>query len=157
MGSIVSTKSITKMPARYLKKMCIRDRYGRKVPKHAHGTVNLGEWTSSGKTVTEAVVGLYDRITDKGLLVRRVTLSANHVLDEDCVVREQTFEQLTLFTDYEALEKAVYCMLRSRTVSYTHLDVYKRQDVDPLPPRPEIQMLRRTVPARRPGVTGVDM
>ena len=81
------------------------DRYGRKVPKHAHGTVNLGEWTSSGKTVTEAVLGLYDRITDKGLLVRRVTLSANHVLDEECAVRERTFEQLTLFTDYEALEK----------------------------------------------------
>ena len=37
--------------------------------------------------------------------MRRVTLSANHVLDEDCAVRERTFEQLALFTDYEALEK----------------------------------------------------
>ena len=41
------------------------DRYGRKIPRHAHGTVNLDSQTSSTKKITDAVMGLYDRIMDK--------------------------------------------------------------------------------------------
>lgn len=81
------------------------DHYGRRVPKHAHGTVNLGRQTSSGRLILEAVSGLYDRIVDQKLLVRRVTLTANHVVDEKNVKKEVSYEQLDLFTDYEALEK----------------------------------------------------
>lgn len=79
------------------------DRYGRKVPKHAHGTQNLKEKTSSTRIITDAVMELYDRIVDKNLLVRRITLSANKLVPESSL--EQTFEQLDLFTDYESLEK----------------------------------------------------
>lgn len=81
------------------------DRYGRKIPKHAHGTVNLDKQTSSAKRITEAVVGLFEKIADKNLLVRRIGISANHIADENAAVKEEKFEQLDLFTDYNALQK----------------------------------------------------
>ncbi|MCM1543173.1 MAG: DNA methylase [Blautia sp.] len=78
------------------------DRYGRRIPKHAHGTANLGCQTSSARLITDAVMDLYDRIVDPKLLVRRVTLAANHLADESEVRDIGHFEQLDLFTDYEA-------------------------------------------------------
>lgn len=82
------------------------DRYGRRVPKHAHGTENLGKYTSSTRLITDSMMKLYDRIVDKNLLVRRITLSAGHVIREtDIPDREPAFEQLDLFTDYTELEK----------------------------------------------------
>ncbi|MDE7201089.1 MAG: DNA methylase [Lachnospiraceae bacterium] len=83
------------------------DRYGRKVPKHAHGTTNLNVPSSSTKLIMDAVMALYDRIVDKNLLVRRITVAANHLIDEAAVHadKQDDFVQLNLFTDYEALEK----------------------------------------------------
>lgn len=81
------------------------DYYGREVPKHAHGTVNLGGMTSSTWIILDAVMGLYDRIVNPELLVRRVTVAANHVTDEAQGKMEEHFEQMDLFTDYEALER----------------------------------------------------
>lgn len=81
------------------------DHYGRRVPKHAHGTVNLDRQTSSARQIREAVEGLFDRIVNPDLLVRRINISANHVIREDEAKREESFEQLDLFTDYAALEK----------------------------------------------------
>lgn len=81
------------------------DRYGRSVPKHAHGTVNLKEQTSSTRTIVEAVLNLYDEIIHKNFLVRRIAIGANHVVDESLVRKEPVFEQLDLFTDYTALRK----------------------------------------------------
>ena len=82
------------------------DRYGRKVPKHAHGTINLDSPTSSARLVTEAVVKLYDRIVSRDLLVRRLYVTACRLAEENSLVREEKMEQMNLFTDYEALEKA---------------------------------------------------
>ncbi|MDE7266280.1 MAG: DNA methylase [Lachnospiraceae bacterium] len=83
------------------------DRYGRKVPKHAHGTTNLDEPSSSTKLIMDAVMALYDRIVDKNLLVRRITVTANHLTDETAIRagKQENFVQMDLFTDYEALEK----------------------------------------------------
>ena len=80
------------------------DHYGRKVPKHAHGTVNLKGGTSSTKEIMEAVLGLYDRIVNQDLLVRRITITANHVVAETLVKEKSAYEQLDLFTDYAALQ-----------------------------------------------------
>lgn len=82
------------------------DRYGRKVPKHAHGTTNLKRQTSSTKLITEAVMELYDRIVDENLLIRRINLTANKLVEESIVKKEETYEQLDLFTDYKAREEA---------------------------------------------------
>lgn len=78
------------------------DHYGRRVPKHAHGTTNLTRKTSSTRIITEAVMELYDRIVNPSLLIRRVTLTANHVTDEKSTVEENSYEQMNLFTNYGA-------------------------------------------------------
>ena len=74
------------------------DRYGRSVPKHAHGTANLAHFTSSTKLILEAVTALYDRIVDENLLVRRVNLTANNVLDEQAAQEREACEQLDFFS-----------------------------------------------------------
>ncbi len=77
------------------------DHYGRRVPKHAHGTVNLKEKTSSSKLIIDAVMELYDRIVDPQLLVRRINIAANRIVPEGEVREKSTDEQLDMFTDYE--------------------------------------------------------
>lgn len=81
------------------------DHYGRKIPKHAHGTANLGKHTSSTMLITAVVMELFDRIVDPSLLVRRLNIAANHVIPEDSISNEEPMEQINLFTDYSALEK----------------------------------------------------
>jgi DNA polymerase V len=80
------------------------DRYGRAVPKSAHGSTNLGRQTSSTKLILDAVTELFERVVDKSLLVRRINITANHVLDEATVQKTDSFEQLDLFTDYAAAQ-----------------------------------------------------
>ena len=70
------------------------DRYGRKVPKHAHGTTNLKRKTSSTMLITDAVMELYDRIVDKNLLIRRINITANKLVDESFSKEEETYEQI---------------------------------------------------------------
>ena len=83
----------------------VKDHYGRQIPKHAHGTINLGGHTSSTKKIMDATAELYDRIVDKSLLIRRLNIVANHVIDEaSAPKRGGDFEQLDLFTDYAAVE-----------------------------------------------------
>ncbi|MGN0106375.1 MAG: DNA methylase [Hominilimicola sp.] len=81
------------------------DYYGRKIPKHAHGTANLGQQTSSTKLIIGAVMELYDRIVNPDMLIRRVNIVANHVVDESAITQKSAFEQLDLFTDYDALQQ----------------------------------------------------
>ena len=80
------------------------DHYGRQVPKSAHGSINLGQHTSSTKIITEKVMELYDRIVDPQLTVRRMYVVANHVIDENNIEAPKP-QQLDFFTDYEALEQ----------------------------------------------------
>lgn len=79
------------------------DRYGRKIPKHAHGTANLKRHTASCRLMSEAVMELFDRIVNPQLTVRRIHISANHILDEQQIPATEMREQMDLFTDYEAL------------------------------------------------------
>lgn len=91
--------------SRYYTGPVTTDHYGRQIPKHAHGTVNLDRQTSSTRTIVEAMLGLFDRIVDKKLLVRRVNISANRVVSESSVEPSAPMEQMDLFTDYEELER----------------------------------------------------
>ena len=85
----------------------VTDRYGRKLPKHAHGTLNLGEYTASSRIIMDAAAQLFDKHVDKSLLIRRLNIVAGRILPEaDAPVREECYEQLDLFTDYEAREAA---------------------------------------------------
>ena len=81
------------------------DFYGRKVPKHAHGTASLDGYTSSTKKILAAVSELYDRIVNTDLLIRRINVTANHVKRESEAPPQIAMEQLDLFTDYTAREQ----------------------------------------------------
>ena len=80
----------------------VKDRYDRPVPKPAHGTVNLDRPTSSTRLLTEAALRFYDSNVHPKLLVRRVYITAEKVIPEETVSSEEQYEQLSLFTDYEA-------------------------------------------------------
>ena len=81
------------------------DRYGRSVPKHAHGTENLGEYTASSRKILRAATELFARIVNPDLLVRRMYLTASHVVGEAEAPEKDAYEQLDLFTDYRALSE----------------------------------------------------
>ena len=106
------------------------DRYGRQIPKHANGTANLGKYSSSSKLIIDAASGLFERIADKKLLIRRLYLTANRVKGEGSVPEDIGGEQLDIFTDYtkeeekrkaEALELA-----RERKKQEAMLDIKRK-------------------------------
>ena len=74
----------------------VKDRYGRMIPKSAHGTTNLSARCASQKQITQAILGLYDEIADKRLLQRRITLGADIYTKEEAA--QKTTEQLDFFT-----------------------------------------------------------
>lgn len=82
----------------------VYDRYGRALPKAAHGSVTLKQFTSSTRTIVEQTEMLFDRIVDPKLLVRRMTISAGRIVPEGDERTEKPCEQLQMFVDYEALE-----------------------------------------------------
>ena len=106
------------------------DRYGRAVPKHAHGTANLEEYTASTRRIVTAALELFDRIIDRGLLVRRFYLTAGRIAEEASAPDKKAFEQLDFFTDYSAVneqraqESAE--LDREKKIQRTMLDIKKR-------------------------------
>ena len=77
------------------------DHYGRQIPKHAHGTVNLPMYNSSTNLIVEGVVALFDRIADPNLLVRRLNLVACRILPEHMAAQPAEYTQLDFFSDPE--------------------------------------------------------
>ena len=102
------------------------DRYGRSVPKHAHGTINLDHKTSSNKIIGEAVMELYDRIIDNRLLTRRINVTANNVVNEEQAEKENNFEQIDLFTNYEELEIKQEKEKKERDLQKSILDIKRK-------------------------------
>ncbi len=82
----------------------VTDHYGRPLPRHASGTSNLPGMTASTRGITSAMLALFDRIADEQLLIRRVNVVAARVVPEKEALQPPPFEQLDLFTDYEALD-----------------------------------------------------
>jgi len=77
----------------------VTDSYGRKLPQHAHGSINLDPPTASGRCLTVAAMELFDRIINKNLLVRRINLVAGHVLPEkEQTEKKAVSRQLDLFS-----------------------------------------------------------
>jgi DNA polymerase V len=83
------------------------DRYGRNVPKPAHGSINLKEHTSSGRVIINAMMELYDRIVNKSYYIRRMSVTANHVIFETEYKKQEQYKQLDLFSymEFEENEK----------------------------------------------------
>lgn len=104
------------------------DHYGRRVPKSAHGSINLKRYNSSTRLISDAVLKLYERIVDKNLLIRRMYVVVNHVIGENEI--QDNPEQLNLFTNYtEALEETAEeqaALEKERKIQNTVLAVHKK-------------------------------
>ncbi len=88
-------------PARSYTGAVVTDHYGRKIPKHAHGSANLSRFTASTKEIMQAAGDLFDRIVDGSLLVRRLNITANHVIYEKRIPAQGGSQQLSLFDEPE--------------------------------------------------------
>ena len=104
----------------------VTDGYGRRIPKHAHGTVNLKPATASGRALCREVLALFDRITTPALLVRRITLSANRLLPESQAAVSEPFQQLDLFAEESAQSREASGQEKERSVQNTILTLRKR-------------------------------
>lgn len=103
------------------------DQYGRKIPKHAHGTINLDSYTSSTNVIVRAVLELFNRIVDENLLVRRINMSANHVINEK-EAKQDRYEQINLFDMIEFDEKKVdqEQLKKEKDIQKAVLDIKKK-------------------------------
>lgn len=107
----------------------VTDHYGRQVPKHSHGTVNLPLRNSSTTLITQAVMDLFDRIADPNLLVRRLNIVACHILPERETAPEPECCQLNLFADPEEerrLEERQTALRRERRRQQAVLTIKKK-------------------------------
>lgn len=102
------------------------DHYGRAVPKHANGTANLGRHCSSTRLITEQVMELYDRIVHPDLLVRRLNLSANHLIREADAVQKCEAVQLDFFSDQKGREEEEAELQRERRRQQAVLKIQKK-------------------------------
>ncbi len=105
------------------------DYYGRQVPRHAHGSVNLEKKTSSTKLIIDGVMDLFEQIVNKDLLVRRVNLSANHVVSESEAAREKESGQMDLFQIFDEAEideNEIRALEREKKMQKAILDIKKR-------------------------------
>ena len=99
------------------------DHYGRRIPKHAHGTVNLPKKTASTRLITQAVMELYAGITDRTLLVRRLTIGCGLIPEADAV---EICPQLDLFTDPEAQRREEETLAREKRRQLAMLGIKRR-------------------------------
>ena len=83
----------------------VGDYYGRYVPKPAHAGADLPCPTSSARIITEVVMQMFDQSVNPKLLVRRLTITVNQVVDENDSSVTHPVTQLDMFTDYEQLER----------------------------------------------------
>ncbi len=102
------------------------DFYGRKVPKHAHGTENLSRQTASARMITEATMTLFDRIADPRLLLRRLTLCANRLVAESEVSPYRQVQQLDLFADEKKQQAEMERLEREKRRQKAVLDIRKK-------------------------------
>lgn len=100
------------------------DGYGRKIPKHAHGTSNINRLTSSSKLVVNAAMDVFYRIADRSLSVRKVSICANHITDENKT--EPANVQLDLFIDYSKIKAEEDALKKERSLQNAMLRIQKR-------------------------------
>lgn len=100
------------------------DGYGRKIPKHAHGTGNINRLTSSSKLVVNAAMDVFYRIADRSLSVRKVNICANHITDENKTESDNV--QLDLFTDYSKIKAEEDALKKERSLQNAMLRIQKR-------------------------------
>ena len=109
----------------------VTDRYGRKIPKHTHGTANLPRKTSSARNITDAVLGVYDAKVNPKLSIRRLTITANRLVGEDTAQQEpEAPVQFNLFDNVEVQEQRLQeeeaKLKRERKIQEAMLDIKRK-------------------------------
>lgn len=104
-----------------------QDFYGRTVPKHAHGTISLKRYSSSTREIRKAVLGLLEQIVNPGLFVRRINLTANHVITEceALATAENAAAQMSLFDNTDETEE-IKAEKQERRLQTAILNVQKK-------------------------------
>ena len=83
----------------------VMDYYGKRTAKPAKGTVQLDDFTSSSRTITAALMKVYDLNVDPALKIRRITITANRVISKNMAVSKMKVRQFDLFHDAKETEK----------------------------------------------------
>ena len=109
----------------------VTDRYGRKIPKHTHGTANLQRKTSSARSITDAVLGVYNAKVNPRLSIRRLTITANRLVGEDTAQQEpEAPVQFNLFDNIEVqqqrLQEEAAQLERERKIQEAMLGIKKK-------------------------------
>ena len=104
----------------------VKDHYGRNKPKHAHGTFNLDEYTSSARKIIEAACAIFNEKVDKTLLIRRLNITACRVIGEADRENNGGARQLDLFTDYEKQKRERAKIEREKRIQKTMLNIKER-------------------------------
>jgi len=106
------------------------NRYGKAVPKYAHGTVNLKGHSSSSSVIMKAIAGLYDRIVNPDFFIRRINITSNRVVSEKLITSSKEPQQLDLFVDYQTFKeqkiKEQIMLKKERELQETRLVIQQR-------------------------------
>lgn len=104
------------------------DMYGRKIPKHAHGTINLDEWCSSNAKIMHAGLSLYDEIVDPALSIRKLYITANHILSDTAAKEKKQYHQMSMFEllDTRNQQKEEKQDIREKNLQKAELEIKKR-------------------------------
>lgn len=76
-----------------------KDNYGRAIPKNAHGSINLENFTHSLKIINKKALELFYKISDKNLSIRKISLSLNNITNKP----QENYQELNLFSDFNAI------------------------------------------------------
>jgi DNA polymerase V len=107
----------------------VKDYYGRSVPKHAHGTINIDYRTSSNKILSKKIIELYNRIINRDLLVRRINIVACDIVDEKEQDKDVVIEQLDLFSNVDKVldnEKEKMDAKEENKLQHAMIDIKKK-------------------------------
>ena len=99
------------------------DHYGRQIPKPAHGSVNLDSHTSSTMEITTAAMALYDKIVNPRLLIHKLTVTFNNVMDAN---KANTYFQYDLFTNPSEIEQKQKTLEREKKIQRALLDIKEK-------------------------------
>lgn len=103
-----------------------KDRYGRNIPKHAHGTENLERYTSSSRIIIQAALKLYERIINQDLLIRRLNITAAGVIREGDVSQKEAYKQMSIFDLVKDDEKETAELEKEKKIQKAALDIKKK-------------------------------
>lgn len=105
-----------------------KDFYGRLVPKSSKGLHNFGYYTYSTMDIIRGVLEIFDRVVDRNLLIRKISMSATNIQRESNIVENN--EQLDIFKNISIMDKKQNYVMeyieKEKRLQETILNIKKR-------------------------------